>query len=269
MNNNIYSRNNFQLFMNVENQKIPTLIFIHGFMGNSKIWKYLFNNLYKYYKIIIVDLPGHGKSKISSNDVDLTIDNIADDVIKWILIKKYIKKAIFIGHSMGGYVALSIAKKIPEIFSGLCLLHSTAESDNYQKKKNRINSIKLINKNFEFFISENVKKWFNPKKINSLKKELEFTKKIALSTPINVITSLSIGMTKRKNRISVLRNTSFPKLYIIGKYDLILDKNKIYKEINLGYRTSSVEISTGHMAHLESPKEITKILKKFVSICSI
>ncbi|WP_238785637.1 alpha/beta fold hydrolase [Blattabacterium cuenoti] len=259
--NLVHTIDNFNLF-SLNNKNIPTIILIHGFMGNINVWNNLYNSLYNKYKFILVDIPGHGNNIFYKN-YNYTIDNIANDIIDNIL-NKNINNAIFVGHSMGGYISLSIAEKYPKLFSGLCLLHSTASSDNQEKKKVRINSIQLIKKNYSLFIEKSVKSWFNPKKIFLLEKEINFIKKIAKSTYLDCIIPLLISMAFRKNRQFLLKKTLFPKLYIVGKYDLILDKNKIYKEIKSGFKTNIIEIPTGHMGHIECPDLLLKIIKNFI-----
>ena len=46
-----------------------------------------------------------------------------------------IRKITLIGHSMGGYVSLALSEKKPEMIRGLCLLNSTATSDDQQREK--------------------------------------------------------------------------------------------------------------------------------------
>ncbi|WP_238785047.1 alpha/beta fold hydrolase [Blattabacterium cuenoti] len=113
---------------------IPVVL-LHGFMESLEIWNYVYDNISKKYKIISIDLPGHGKSifPLKENTV-FTMEKTAE-IVKKILEKENIQKAVFVGHSMGGYVALAIAEKYPEIFLGLCLLHSTTKSDTFEKKK--------------------------------------------------------------------------------------------------------------------------------------
>ncbi|WP_185871554.1 alpha/beta fold hydrolase [Blattabacterium cuenoti] len=244
------------------------IVLLHGFMESLEIWNYVYHDISNKYKVILIDLPGHGKSNgkdvlILEKDGIFTMENTAE-IVKKTLEKKGIQKAIFVGHSMGGYVALAMAEKYPKMFLGLCLLHSTTESDTLEKKKNRIQSIQLAINNYSLFISASIKKLFHYERLSSLQEEIRFVCKIASYTHINSIISFLKGMSIRKDRKFLLKTTKFPKLCIVGLYDSILDIQKIYEEMKNGNKIYFVAIPTGHMGHIEKPKEIIKILENFI-----
>ncbi|WP_185862048.1 alpha/beta hydrolase [Blattabacterium cuenoti] len=253
-----YNKINFK----IEGEGVP-IVLLHGFMESLEIWNDIYSDITKKYKVLSIDFPGHGKSIFTTKKNIFTMESIAE-MVKIIMDKKNMQKAIFVGHSMGGYVALALAEKYPEIFLGLCLLHSTAESDSIEKKKHRLQSIQLAIKNYPLFVSISMNKLFHPKKLYSLQEKITFVKKIAFSTSINSVISFLKGMLIRKNRTFLLKNTSIPKLYIIGLYDLILDAKKIREEAKSGNSTNFIEIDTGHMGHIEKPKKIIKILENFI-----
>ncbi|WP_185852055.1 alpha/beta fold hydrolase [Blattabacterium cuenoti] len=252
----------------IKGKGIPVVL-LHGFMESLEIWNYIYHSIYNKYKVLSIDLPGHGESIFTLEKNSIFTMEKAAEMVKKIVEKKNIQKAIFIGHSMGGYIALAMAEKYPEMFLGLCLLHSTTESDTLEKKKSRIQSIQLAINNYPLFISTSIKKLFYYEKLSFLQKEISFVKKIALHTHINSIISFSKGMSIRKNRKFLLKTTRFPKLYIAGLYDLILDRKKIYEETKNGNQIYFVTIPTGHMGHIEQPKEIIKILENFIDFLRI
>ncbi|WP_185872676.1 alpha/beta fold hydrolase [Blattabacterium cuenoti] len=241
------------------------IIFLHGFMENMNIWNKIVNVLSIEHNTILIDFPGHGKTKFveQKNSKILTMENLSFS-LEFYLKKNNINKAFFIGHSMGGYVALALAEKYPEIFLGLCLLHSTAQSDDEKKKKYRINSIPMIINHYSLFVTRSIEKLFNVNKLHCFKEEIDYITQIALCIPINCILSIMRGMLIRKNRINVIKTTTFPKLYIIGSYDSILQKKILIDESKLGYNTFYQEIPTGHMGPIENPQYIIKILQNFI-----
>jgi Predicted hydrolases or acyltransferases (alpha/beta hydrolase superfamily) len=241
------------------------IVLLHGFMENLEIWNYICNDISNKYRVISMDLPGHGKSifTLEEKNTIFTMEKAAE-IVKKIIDKENIQKAVFVGHSMGGYIALAMAEKYPEMFSGLCLLHSTTESDSLERKRSRVQSIQLSIKNYPLFISTSTKKLFNCQKLSSLQEEILFVKKIASHTSIKGVTSFLKGMSIRKNRKFLLKKTNFPKLYIAGLYDLILDIKKIYEETKNANKTYFFGIDTGHMGHIENPKEVIRILENFV-----
>ncbi|AGW85910.1 alpha/beta fold hydrolase [Blattabacterium sp. (Nauphoeta cinerea)] len=255
--------NIYKINFKIKGKGIP-IVLLHGFMESLEIWNSIYYNISNKYKVILIDLPGHGKSILTlKKNTIFTMEKVAE-IVKETLIKENIQKAIFVGHSMGGYVALAMAEKYPEMFLGLCLLHSTTKSDTLEKKKNRIQSIQLAIYNYPLFISTSIKKLFYYKKLSSLQEDISFVKKIASNTHINSITSFLKGMSIRKDRKFLLKKTKFPKLYIAGLYDLILDIKNIYEETKNGNQVYFLAIPTGHMGHIEEPKKIVKILENFI-----
>lgn len=96
-----------------------TILFLHGWGGSSKSFFNLQELLSKRYNTISLDLPGFGKSDIPHSAWRV------EDYVNFTLafLRKFeIKKCWLIGHSFGGRVAIVLAAKHPEKFSGLVLI---------------------------------------------------------------------------------------------------------------------------------------------------
>ena len=83
-----------------------TLLFIHGYGCNSKYWWAQLQHFSKNYRVISIDLGGHGESGTNRNDY--TMANFGGDVVA-VMNEENIKQSYLIGHSMGGPVALEAA----------------------------------------------------------------------------------------------------------------------------------------------------------------
>ena len=106
--------------------KGTTVVLIHGFCETSSLWKEMAAELANHYEVIVPDLPGFGKSELLKSEFQLS--DVADHVHDW-LVALQKEKVVVIGHSLGGYVALELAKRHSEILQGLGLFHSTAFED--------------------------------------------------------------------------------------------------------------------------------------------
>lgn len=93
-----------------------TLVMVHDWCCDMTYWKHQVPAFSSGYKIVTVDLPGHGRSGISRTE--WTISAFADDVVKVI---KHTggENVILIGHGLGGPVILEAASRIPERVIGL------------------------------------------------------------------------------------------------------------------------------------------------------
>jgi len=88
--------------------------FIHGAGGSSSIWYKQLRDFKKKHNVLLIDLRGHGKSKnkIYEQLRSYTFDVISDEVIE-VLDHLKIKKAHFVGISLGTIVIREIAERFP------------------------------------------------------------------------------------------------------------------------------------------------------------
>lgn len=99
------------------------VVLLHGLCADSASWLTVKRSLSKHHQLIIPDNSLSGKS--SYKKPPLSIAELAEDV-KALLDSLGIKRAVIVGHSMGGYVAQEFAIMHPEATAGL-LLESTAQ----------------------------------------------------------------------------------------------------------------------------------------------
>ncbi|QAT16663.1 3-oxoadipate enol-lactonase [Candidatus Velamenicoccus archaeovorus] len=94
----------------------PTVVFVHGWCCDSRYWHNQIPYFSKKYRVITIDLAGHGNSGFGRKVY--TTEAFGQDVAS-VLRKLNVKKAILVGHSMGGEVVLYAAKIAPERVIGL------------------------------------------------------------------------------------------------------------------------------------------------------
>jgi len=87
-----------------------TLIAVHGLLGSLENLGVITRQLMREYAVYAVDLPSHGRSAHTDN---LTLPLLAQAVVEW-MSENNIEKAHFLGHSLGGKVAMEIALRYPE-----------------------------------------------------------------------------------------------------------------------------------------------------------
>jgi pimeloyl-ACP methyl ester carboxylesterase len=100
----------------------PPLVLIHGAGGMHLYWPPEIRRL-RGYCVYAIDLPGHGKSDMC--DGQQTIGDYAKYIIQW-LESVQIRRAVFIGHSMGSAITLALAVHHPDYVVGLGLIGAGA-----------------------------------------------------------------------------------------------------------------------------------------------
>jgi esterase len=98
-----------ELNFNDEGSGRPVVI-LHGLFGSSSNWKGIARQLSAVCRVITVDLRNHGGSPW---DDDVSYAAMADDV-RELLDRLRLERAVLVGHSMGGKVAMTLALTAPE-----------------------------------------------------------------------------------------------------------------------------------------------------------
>ena len=84
------------------------IVFVHGWACDKTYWKFQVPYFEKQYRVITIDLAGHGNSGINRNK--WSVEQFSDDVLS-VIRKLKLKNFILIGHSLGGLVVLEAARK--------------------------------------------------------------------------------------------------------------------------------------------------------------
>jgi pimeloyl-ACP methyl ester carboxylesterase len=96
----------------------PTIVFLHGTRLTGASWAAQAEDLADEFHVLAPDLPGHG----SAADVPFTIDAAAARVADLIATDAHEGRAVVVGLSLGGYVAMAVAAGWPERVRGLAIL---------------------------------------------------------------------------------------------------------------------------------------------------
>lgn len=242
--------------------KGPALILLHGFLESSNMWEKLIPQLSKNNFIITLDFPGHGKSGVIAENHSM---ELMAEVVNALMEYLRIPAAIFVGHSMGGYISMAFADLFPEKMEKLILLNSTPAADTEEKKEIRNRSIKVFEQNPNAFISMAITNLFAEASRQKFSEEIEVLKNEAYSFPREGIKAAIRGMRDRKDRIGILQNFNKPKYAILSEKDPLLEieeNKKLAESCNAITKT----IAGGHHSTYENLKgvleELSPILKR-------
>lgn len=234
-----------------ENTSRPPLVFIHGAGGTHLHWPPQIRRLTGQ-RIFALDLPGHGKSGgVGSQSIADYVRTVIDflDAI-------HFNSAVFIGHSMGSAIALTLALEFPKRTLGLGLVGSGARLrvhpqilESCANESLFPHAIKLIN-DAEF--GANV----NPR-----------LKELAAHRMNEIRPSVLHGDFLACNEfdaMSRLGEISKPVLILCGAEDILTPVK--YSEYLRDHIPGSRLVSfpdAGHMVMLEQPKEVAYALAEF------
>jgi 3-oxoadipate enol-lactonase len=96
----------------------PALVLLHGLGGSRSNWAFLAPELARTRRVLVVDLPGHGRS--SALPAAPGLGPYADRVAK-LLEDEGLAPADVVGHSFGGLVGIRLAVRRPELVRSIVL----------------------------------------------------------------------------------------------------------------------------------------------------
>lgn len=239
--------------------KGAVVVLLHGFLENKKMWEDFAPEFSKKNRVVTIDLLGHGGS-----DCLGYIHSMEDqaDMVHEVLQELKIRKAILVGHSMGGYVALAFAELYPDSIKGLVLLNSTSREDSLERKKNRDRAIIAVKQNYSTFIRMSIGNLFSEDNRERLAQEIEKVKMEALKTPIQGVVASLEGMKIRKDRQFILHFATYPILLLLGKKDEVLIYEDNIQQIE-GTAVKLISLTNGHMSTIENKNKLLKELLEF------
>ncbi|MBP9601166.1 MAG: alpha/beta fold hydrolase [Lutibacter sp.] len=240
-----------------------TVILFHGFLENSTMWTAISEQLSKKYRVVCIDLLGHGASE-SCGYIHTMEDQAL--MVKTVLNHLKLRKYILIGHSMGGYIALAFAKLFPQNVKGISLMNSTGLPDSEEKKANRDRGIAAVKQNHKTFVRIAIPMLFSEENRTIFITEIKEVTNEALKTTPQGITAALEGMKIREDLTSIYTSADFPIQLIIGKQDPALDYNSLLEQTK-NTAVQITEFPDGHMSHIENKNELIEAFLKFIKQC--
>ena len=241
----------------------PVVVLLHGYMENLSVWDDFSALLGPGVRVIAPDLPGHGISEVKGPIH--TMEFLADTVHE-VLLQLNAVKCCVIGHSMGGYVALALAARHPEILSGLVLFSSTPNPDSEAKKADREREIALIEAGKKELLSRVTPgKMFAAANRARFADEMEDLAELIQLTEDEGITALLRGMEQRADQNEMLHKLPVPQMFIFGRHDEFIPVEIAEKVIAAQPQARVVWLeNSGHMGFIEQPAEAVNAIHQFM-----
>ncbi len=242
------------------------MIILHGIFGTSDNLQTFGKQLAKHYQVFLVDQRNHGASPHSD---DFNYQVMAEDLHEFIATHQ-LKKPIFLGHSMGGKVAMFFATQYPEQFDKLIIVDIAprAYPIHHQQilkalsvvKIDEISSRKEAEEQMEPYIQDFGVRQFLLKNLKRTDDNKGFAWKLNLSVIKDNIAHIGEGVGKD---IQIDK----PVLFVRGaKSDYIKKEDeKEIKSIFPAAKIVTIE-HAGHWVHAEQPEQLFKEVSDFLAI---
>ena len=239
-----------------------TLVLVHGFPLDHRIWQAQLEGLSGVCRVIAVDLKGFGKSR--SNEA-FTIDSMADELVLFLKgVNAY--PCVLAGLSMGGYIALSLASRHPEALAGLIIISSKSQDDPPAAKEGRQKMAQLAQEKGSVAVAEQMLPRMLAEQTSKGNPELVAKmRQIMEACPANTIANASFAMRDRADRTADLPGLNMPVLVVLGSGDSFLpvEGGRRMAEACRNGRFVLVE-GAGHMPCMEAPAATNAAIAGFM-----
>lgn len=238
------------------------LLFLHAFPMTSDMWKDQMHFFSKTHYTLAPDLPGFGKGVLPIHSI--TFEHYVDSVISF-LREAGIKRSIWCGLSMGGYLALRMYERAPELCSGLILANTKAAADDNAAKEKRWGNIKSLHSHREDFTEKQWQAMVSKTSLKNTKLKKCFEEIVSKSEEEGISSGLTCLAT-RMDSSELLSSIKVPTLIVAGEHDKIIPLKEM-QFLQESIADSRLEIikEVGHLSNMENPDDFNKVIAEFLA----
>lgn len=237
----------------------PPVIFLHAFPLDGRMWALQLGVVKELgFTPLTVNAPGFGGSSlVGLCDMERYADNA---YAIWQALE--LTPAVVVGLSMGGYAALRLAERQPELLRGLVLANTKAEADTPEAAEARRQTARRVLNEGSVVLQETLL----PKLVHApspaLRSQLEAA--IAEAPPEAVAAALR-GMAIRPDSRRLLADIAVPTLVIGAEHDA-LTPPALAESLAEGIPGAGLTVipGTGHLSNLEAPEAFNAALRGFL-----
>ena len=238
------------------------IVMLHAFPLNRTMWAAQEKVLSSRFRIITIDLRGHGES-----DAPLwhyTLEQSADDV-NALLDYLSIPQAVFVGLSMGGYILFAFYRKYAARVKGLILADTKAQADTVEGKEGRFQMAQTsYKKGPSAIVDTMLSKLLSPATIQTRPDLVQHVRAMIENSQISGIAGDLMAMAERPDSIPLLNHITCPTQIIVGELDQATPPSdaRLMADHIPNARLAIIP-NAAHLANMEQPEAFNHIVATF------
>jgi 3-oxoadipate enol-lactonase len=240
------------------------VVFLHAFPLDREMWTPQIGPISQAgFRVLAVDLPEFGGT---APDIEgFTIDRGADLVADFLKALE-IRQAVVVGLSMGGYVAMSIARRHPSLLAGLVLADTRAAPDVPHVRANRDKLISAVQAKGSVAAADAMlPNLFSEPTRATNPALIERVRQIALrQSPSGLIAGLR-ALRDRPDAAPALESVAVPILVLVGEFDTVTPLLAAARIAGTVRKSDLAHIpGAGHLSSLENPESFNSAVIAFL-----
>lgn len=240
----------------------PTVVLLHGLGGTHDLWRHQIPALATRYRVVAMDLRGHGRSPVGETPFDL--EAMASDVRDTFGALE-IGDPIVVGLSMGGGVAQTLAIRTPGLVRALALVSTSSEFPDATRQRFLSRAALAEREGMGSVVDATVSRWFTPDFVEHHPGEVERARRTVLGMDPAAFAAASHANADR-NLTAELRSIDCPVLFVGGAADPADPARAlgIYRRELRDLRWEVIP-DASHLVPVEAPDTFTAILLRFLA----
>lgn len=241
----------------------PAVVLGHSFLCSGEMWAAQVPRLVERYRVINIDLRGHGRSGELLHPCD--VYDLVDDVVA-VLDSLDIQSAVWAGLSIGGMVAMRAALTVPERVRALILADTHAGRETpFKKLKYRVMNVGAKMVGIRPFLPAVVPLMFGATTRGEKPEFVALWEERFAAVNLPSIGVILKALNQRDSVVARLPEIRVPTLVIVGAEDASLPVS-YSREISDAISGSSLVVvpEAGHLSALEQPEAVTDAMLSFL-----
>lgn len=240
----------------------PALVLLHAIATSSELWRPQMGVLAQHFRVVRIDLPGHGASAVLQGEP--TYADYADAVAQT-LIGEGIDRYVLVGLSFGAMVSMQIAVRHAAQVRGVVLANCAAKTPPpvAQMWRDRMNAVEQAGMAGQ--VAGTLDRWFTPGFAACAPLTLDWVRGMILGTSARGFISAA-RMISGLDHMSLLPQIACPALVLAGAHDQAAPPAGLAAIADAipGGRLATLEAA--HLANVEAPVAFTEAVGGFAQV---
>jgi pimeloyl-ACP methyl ester carboxylesterase len=240
------------------------LVLLHAFPFPRQMWQFQYDGLTTQMRLVTPDLPGFGESPAPGEAPDLGV--MADGVLR-LLDSLGLDRVMLGGLSLGGYVAMEILRRRPQVVRALVLADTKASADPEAAAQKRLRMADLLEEggNTRVLVHDVLPTLVGDTTREEHPETLEWLRDLVEQTDPRGAAWAQRAMAKRPDSLDTLRQVRVPTLVVVGQEDELSPPSDA-EEMVAAIPGAQIAVipGAGHICAVEKPDDFNSLVCDFV-----